>query len=110
MKKPSETAERGIGAFFYQISYIELESDASSALESHYDRVQLLGELGFKVPVEGMKRYDTIDEVIRFCEQWEEKREEYAYEIDGMVVKVDQINLQENRSEERRVGKECRDW
>lgn len=96
MKKPSETAERGIEAFFYQISYIELESDASSALESHYDRVQLLGELGFKVPVEGMKRYDTIDEVIRFCEQWEEKREEYAYEIDGMVVKVDQINLQEN--------------
>lgn len=95
MKKPSETAERGIETFFYQISYLELEADAPSSLKSHYERVQLLRELGFKVPVEGMKKYHSIEEVIRFCEEWEEKREEYAYEIDGMVVKVDQIDLQE---------------
>lgn len=95
MIKPSETAKRGIEAFFYQISYLDVEETPDPALESHYERIQFLQKAGFKVPVEGIRKCKTIDEVIEFCTEWEEKREEYGYEIDGMVVKVDQISLQD---------------
>ncbi len=37
----------------------------------------------------------TIDEVIAFCEEWERRRDELSYEIDGMVVKVNQVGVQE---------------
>src|SRR3712207_7049962 len=50
--------------------------------------------------------HDTVEEVVAACRAWEERRDRLDYEIDGVVVKVDDLSLQ--RSEERRVGKECR--
>lgn len=95
MKDPADTAKRGIEAFFYQIAYIEGNPTDSAAINSHFSRIQLLGELGFKVPVDNIKKCQNIEEVIDFCQEWEAKREEYGYEIDGMVVKVDRVDLQE---------------
>lgn len=94
MKDPADTAKRGIEAFFYQIAHVEGNPADDKMINSHFARIQLLRELGFKVPVDGIKKCETIHEVARFCEQWEEKREEYGYEIDGMVVKVDRLDYQ----------------
>ena len=94
MKNPADTAKRGIEAFFYQIAYVEGNPE-DELMNSHYARIQLLGRLGFKVPVDGIKKCKNIKEVVQFCEGWEAKREDYGYEIDGMVVKVDRLDLQE---------------
>ncbi|RMF26241.1 MAG: NAD-dependent DNA ligase LigA, partial [Bacteroidetes bacterium] len=49
---------------------------------------------GFKVPHEATKRCRDIHEAIEFCTLWESQREAYPYEIDGMVLKVDSLELQ----------------
>src|SRR5690606_586841 len=94
MKDPADTARRGIEAFFYQISYIEGDNMDQEMINSHFLRIGLLRKLGFKVPDAGIKKCQSIEEVVAFCEQWEAQRESYGYEIDGMVVKVDRVGFQ----------------
>src|SRR5690606_14741092 len=55
----------------------------------------LLQKIGFQVARKGRKLCRNIDEVIAFCAECEKAREEFPYEIDGMVVKVDAYELQE---------------
>ena len=95
MKDPADTARRGIEAFFYQISHIEGRDLDDEILNSHFKRIELLRNLGFKVPDAGITKCNSIEEVIRFCQEWEEKRDAYGYEIDGMVVKVDRVDYQD---------------
>ena len=52
-----------------------------------------LARMGFKVNPH-RKLCDNIDEVLAFCAEWEARREELPYEIDGVVVKVDSIAQQ----------------
>lgn len=97
MKDPREVAQRKLEAFIYTIGYM---ADAAGQriedqLPTHYGSLELLDSLGFKVPQEEKKRCQNIEEAIAFCEAWEKKRDGYAYEIDGMVVKVDSRELQE---------------
>ncbi|MCL4107184.1 UNVERIFIED_CONTAM: hypothetical protein GTU68_032999 [Idotea baltica] len=54
-----------------------------------------LTSLGFKIPQAERKLCKNIDEAIAFCAHWQEVREDYPYEIDGMVVKVNSFELQE---------------
>jgi DNA ligase (NAD+) len=56
--------------------------------------IELLSELGFKVPVNETATFSSIQEVTDFCLNWEVKRDSYHYEIDGMVVKADRLSLQ----------------
>jgi len=51
------------------------------------------GELGFKVPEP--KVVKTLDEIIETYRRWEEERDRYVYELDGIVVKVNEIELWE---------------
>jgi DNA ligase (NAD+) len=99
MKSPAEAAERKLEAFIYSFGYgTDAEGkDAVQALGTHTRALDVLGELGFKVPEMGRERSQTTDIVgaADFCAQWEDRREEYPYEIDGMVVKVDELELQE---------------
>lgn len=97
MKDPKETAKRELEAFIYQLGYAEKPdgTDALSALSSHHEGIEMLGSLGFKVPSKETKVCRGIDEVIAFCLDWQERRETYPYEIDGMVVKVNSLELQE---------------
>jgi DNA ligase (NAD+) len=96
MKDPSETAQRGIQAFIYQIAYVEnLAGEAESTLiQTQWGSMELLEKLGFKVPTVEKKRCNGIKEVIDFCHAWQIKRDDYPYEIDGMVVKLDDVALQ----------------
>ena len=97
MKDPKEVAKRGLVAFLYQLGYaVDIENkDLSHSFKTHDDSINLLADLGFKVPVKEKKVCKNIDEVTDFVLEWQEKRENYPYEIDGMVVKVNSLELQE---------------
>ena len=97
MKDPNEVSKRGLVAFLYQLGYaVDAENnDLLKSFKTHDDSINLLAELGFKVPFKEKKVCKNIKEVIDFVLGWQEKREDYPYEIDGMVVKVNSLELQE---------------
>jgi len=97
MKDPAEVAKRGLETFIFQIALAEDKNgnDLLRGLQSHFKSLDMLTELGFKVASNERKLCDNIEEVNRFAEKWQAKREGYAYEIDGMVVKLDDFSLQE---------------
>lgn len=101
-KDPSETANRRIEAFIYSLGYA-VDANGKAAfgqLKSHDHTIELLGKLGFKIPQDTPPNYErkvckNISEVAEFCNEWQQKREQYAYEIDGMVVKANSLELQQ---------------
>ncbi len=105
MKDPREAASRGLEAFLYQLGYAA-DAQGNNALENfttHDESIRLLRELGFKVPLhqpepgnhlEETKTCRNIADVITFCQAWQDFRDEYPYEIDGMVIKVNSLELQ----------------
>ncbi|WP_457601603.1 NAD-dependent DNA ligase LigA [Hydrogenivirga sp.] len=92
LQNPAEVAKRKLDAVVYQVSYVEPESKHP---ELHYEAIRMLHLLGFKTPFPDMKVCMGIDEVIEYCREWEEKREDYPYEIDGMVIKVNRKEFYE---------------
>ncbi len=97
MKDPSQAAQRGIEAFIYQMGYA-VDANGQNVMDqfaTHYETISLLGDLGFKIPAEETKVCKDIKTVFDFVKHWEEKRESYPYEIDGMVIKVNNLALQE---------------
>lgn len=97
MKDPNETAARGLEAFLYQIAYVENVNgnDRIDAIKTHDESISLLSNIGFKVPDKERKVCKNISEVVQFCHEWQEKRDNYPYEIDGIVIKVNNRELQE---------------
>ena len=97
MKDANATGRRGIETFVFQIGFAEdgQGNDQLSSLHDHFQSLNALTDLGFKVPQEERKLCEGIYEVIEFCKLWAEKRDNYNYEIDGMVVKVNDFKLQE---------------
>ena len=68
-------------------------TEGGSTPPIHYDSMRWLESLGFPINPE-IRRFESIDDVIAFCEHWTEEHEQLAYEIDGIVVKVDHLALQ----------------
>ncbi len=96
MKDPKDVAERNLDAFLYHISYYTKDSDASDTiLATHGGALQLLWELGFRSPEKEKKVVHGIQGVIDYCIAFEAKRDDLPYEIDGMVVKVNDVHLQD---------------
>lgn len=96
-KDPMETRKRALEAFVYQLGYA-VDKNEKSVLESfktHFAGIDILASLGFKTPDEEKALCKNIDEVHKFVQYWENKRDLYPYEIDGMVIKVNDIELQE---------------
>jgi DNA ligase (NAD+) len=86
---PKIAAERSLAVFIYGIGMID-----EGEVTSHSNGLDMLEELGFCVNQE-RRVFDTIDEVIAFVEGWTDKRKQLPYEIDGMVIKVDGYQQQE---------------
>ncbi|HAP36198.1 MAG TPA: DNA ligase, partial [Bacteroidetes bacterium] len=63
-------------------------------LKSHYDNLQLLTKLGFVVN-KNAAICNSINEVKQFCDRWNTKRSSLPYDIDGVVIKVDSLQHQE---------------
>jgi DNA ligase (NAD+) len=87
--EPAITASRRLDYFTYF-----LLAEGRPAFPSHWQSLDELERLGFKVN-HHRKLCGGIDEVLHFCTNWEQKREELPYEIDGVVVKVDSIEQQQ---------------
>lgn len=96
-KDPNETKNREIEAFIFQLGHAvdEAGNDMLPQIGQHFDSINYLGDLGFKIPKSEKKLCQNINEVIDFCNHWQDVRDEYDYEIDGMVVKVNDLKLQE---------------
>ncbi len=95
-KDPSETASRHLDAFIYQLGYAVDKNgrDVLFSIRSHHDAINFLGHIGFKVTTAGKRLCKGIHEVIKQCEHWAAVRDDFPYEIDGVVIKVDDFELQ----------------
>ncbi|HWV25499.1 MAG TPA: NAD-dependent DNA ligase LigA [Thermomicrobiales bacterium] len=89
-KDPGITAQRPLRMFAYQIGYI-IDGEMP---ETHWDSLAFMHELGFPTSLDA-KRHDTIDDVWTRCQYWQERRPSLDFEIDGTVIKVDNLALQE---------------
>jgi DNA ligase (NAD+) len=94
---PQLAAERPLSMWCYGIGASE-----GLALETHWDALAWLREHGFRVNAD-VTRLDDEDEVVAQCLAWQDRRGALDFEIDGVVVKVDDVELQ------RRLGVVGRD-
>ena len=101
LQDPREVAQKNLVAFVYQITYA-VDKDGKNLLgnhlRSHWEVLNILHQCGFKVTREA-RLCHGIEEVITFCQDWEEKREGFDYEIDGVVVKLNSIAQQQKLGE-----------
>ncbi len=97
MKDPKEVAERNLDAFIYHISYI-LPIPGKSInplLKTHSGSLELLWHMGFRSPEKEKKIVHQMQDVIDYCTIAEAGRDQLPYEIDGLVIKVNDLALQE---------------
>jgi DNA ligase (NAD+) len=97
IKDPKEVARRSLEAFLYHISYVQPipKKSISPLLDTHAGSLQMLAELGFPSPQQLKKVVKGIEAVIEWCNEFEKKRDELPFEIDGMVIKVNGLELQD---------------
>ena len=92
LQDPKLVAKRPLDftAYYLRIT----EDDFPSEPETHLQSIHMLRDLGLPV-----SRYvalcNSMWDVLDFCNEWEEKRDDLPFEIDGVVIKVNQLNLQE---------------
>lgn len=97
MKDPLVVRKRNLEAILYHISYVAKSPNKKldKALDFHSGALEMLWQLGFKSPVKEKKVLEGIENVISFCNEFEKKRDDLPYEIDGMVIKVNAVELQQ---------------
>lgn len=81
-------ASRGLDTFIYHIP-----NPLDYGIKTHYEALKFLAELGFKTNKESTL-VKNIDELVEFIEGITKKRESLSYDIDGIVIKVNDINSQ----------------
>ncbi|MEP6615014.1 MAG: NAD-dependent DNA ligase LigA [Ginsengibacter sp.] len=97
MKDPSEVRKRNLEAVLYHISYISKSGNKALTplVNTHSGTLEMLWQLGFRTPVHEKKVVKDIEQVIEVCNTFEAGREELPYEVDGMVIKVNTVELQQ---------------
>jgi DNA ligase (NAD+) len=85
---PAITAGRRLDFYAY---YLFVKGRETA--RRHFEALQILRELNFNASPDA-EQCPSIEEVVRYCERWDARREKLAYEIDGIVVKVDETSLQ----------------
>lgn len=121
IKDPKIVGKRNLEAFLYNVSYYttvdssqltvdrkeegsntqadsvnrQLSSVNSGLLTTHSGTLQMLWECGFRSPQKERQVVQGIDEVIKHVHDFEEMRDTLPYEIDGMVIKVNEVELQD---------------
>ena len=85
-KDPAVTASRELSFFAYQLGEVE----GGPTFRRHSETLDFLAQAGLPVNPE-IRRVGTLEEVDAFCRHWLEHRHDLDYEIDGVVVKVDDL-------------------
>jgi DNA ligase (NAD+) len=91
-KDPSVTAGRPLDVLIYELAWAP-----GLRLKSHWDALKALRAAGFTTNPRN-RRYSSVDEVVRHCERLARDRESFEYDADGVVIKLDSLELQ------RRLG------
>jgi DNA ligase (NAD+) len=100
IKDTAEVSRRNLEAFLYHVSYILATGNRQTAVghkepKTHSGMLEMLWNLGFRSPKKEMKVINGIAGVIEHVQEFEKLRDGLAYEIDGMVIKVNDLQLQE---------------
>lgn len=85
---PQLTATRPLTLLVYQIVYCE----GAEPPHSQWETLKYLKSLGFPV-TDIARRFDNVEAAILYTESWKDKRDSLAYETDGMVIKIDDLQL-----------------
>ena len=84
----NEVSKRPLDCYLYYVIGEDLPST------NHYENLQKARDWGFKIPNE-IEKHSNIENVLKFINKWDEDRHGLPYEIDGIVIKVNDINLRE---------------
>lgn len=113
IKDPAEVSRRNLEVFLYHISFytstasLDINKGETAGVDhahvvkskkaplTHSDSLEMLWNLGFRSPKKEKKVFKNIQPVIDYCEAFESGRDQLPYEIDGMVVKVNDFALQD---------------
>ena len=99
IKDTKEVGRRNLEAFLYHVSYIINTNDKQQTINveptTHSGMLQMLWQLGFRSPKNEMKIVQGIDGIINHIKEFETLRDQLPYEIDGMVIKVNDLLLQD---------------
>ena len=87
---PRITAKRPLDIYIYMLGY----GEGKATPTTHWETMEYLKSLGFKINPNN-RLLTTIDQVEEYHHTWAERRENLTYEADGIVVKVNQLDLQE---------------
>ena len=88
LQDSAEAAKRPLDCLLYQIIGNNLP------YKTHFENLQFAKTLGFKIP-DAITIAKNLDEIFRFIDEWDQKRFSLPYETDGVVVKINDINQQE---------------
>jgi len=88
LQDPKIVAARPLNFVAYYLRSEKME------LSSHYENLKILRELGFPVS-EQARLSRTVDDVVKYWSEWEARRDNLPYDIDGVVVKVDSLAQQQ---------------
>lgn len=97
IKDSTIVSKRNLEGFLYHVSYIsKTDENKPVDVHTHSSMLELLWDLGFRSPKKEMKVVRGIDAVIHEINEFEKQRDDLPYEIDGMVIKVNNLDLQDN--------------
>ena len=88
MLDSAETAARVITLLVYQI----VHSEGGKIPTSQWELLEYLKALGFPI-TDIAKRFNDIEDAIGYTQSWDKRRDELEYEVDGMVIKIDDLKL-----------------
>ena len=86
-KDPKITASRDLHFFSYQVG----ANEGAPVFTKHSEWLEYLREAGLPINPE-VRTFDKLEDVFEHCRYWQEHRHDLDYEIDGVVVKVDDLN------------------
>ena len=99
IKDTAEVSRRNLEAFLYHVSYEHTAAGQpktqNSKPNTHSGMLEMLWNLGFRSPKKEMKVLQGIEAVIKHVNDFEKGRDDLGYEIDGMVIKVNDLKLQD---------------
>lgn len=91
---PKIVAKRNLAAFIYDINELIDSEGKRETPESQKEELLMLERLGFRVNPHRQEVH-TASEIEAFYQEWNKKRHELAYGLDGIVIKVNQVTLQQ---------------
>ncbi len=85
---PKVTASRGLDSFIYDIDETNYKD-----IKGQFEEIDLIKELGFKTNPY-TKVFSSLEGVQKFYEEWTKKKHDLEYELDGIVIKINSVNIQ----------------